>query len=223
MLTNRISATDAFAHTNADVVLTESLDSVTLSAVSPALRRPGVPPVDSDNDDDGGDPAGEKCGQVLAALSAYLDGELDNEDDETITAHLRHCSDCSEAYNAIQAADRIVEREWRDDAPLPSPFEKQKRLDAIMDALPPAIQTEPDFAPRRVHARARWMRFATGAAMITLLFLLLGSSYSLGYRQGQRAATAGTPSATLASTLFLPAPSPPSPLVSTHKIRPRQW
>lgn len=222
MLTNRISANDAFAHTNADVALTESLDSVMLSVVSPALRRPGVPPVNSDNDDDGGDPAGEKCGQVLAALSAYLDGELDDEENETITAHLRHCSDCSEAYNAMQAADTIVQREWRDDAPLPSPFERQKRLDALMDALPPVAQPEPDFAPRRVHARARWMRFATGAAVITLLFLLLGSSYSLGYRQGQRSTVVGTSFSPPVFSLFQPPSPPASPPIVTRKIRPRQ-
>ena len=78
----------------------------------------------------------------------------------------------------------MIQREWRD-APLPSASEMRFALDSIMDALPPVPNAPPVFAPRRIHARFRWMRFATGIASIIALLGLLWSTYRFGFTQGR--------------------------------------
>jgi len=130
----------------------------------------------------GGDDA---CEFVSVSLSAYQDGELDPESLQLIVSHLAHCPHCAAAFDALQSVDETLEREWRDSAPLPSSSQFARSLDSIMDALPSEPAPTPVFAPKRVHARVRWTRFATGVAGLFAFGSLLWSSYRLGYQQGQ--------------------------------------
>jgi len=130
----------------------------------------------------GGDDA---CAFVSVNLSAYQDGELDPDSLKLIVSHLAHCPNCAAAFDALQEVDETLEREWRDSAPLPSSSQFASALDAIMDALPDEPVATPVFAPKRIHARVRWTRFATGVAGLCAFGSLLWSSYRLGYQQGQ--------------------------------------
>ena len=109
--------------------------------------------------DRGGDDA---CEFVSVNLSAYQDGELDPDSLHLIVAHLAHCPHCADAFDALQSIDETLEREWRDSAPLSSSSQFARSLDSIMDALPNEPAPIPTFAPKRVHSRVRWTRFATG-------------------------------------------------------------
>ncbi len=133
-----------------------------------------------------GNPAGHggNCRRGVETLSAYLDGELDSDSQAEVADHLNNCPQCADAFDALLATDRMIQREWRD-APLPSASEMRFALDSLMDALPPLPAAAPEFAPRRVHARVRWMRFATGIASVIALLGLLWSSYRLGFTQGR--------------------------------------
>ena len=130
----------------------------------------------------GGDDA---CEFVSVNLSAYQDGELDPDSLNLIVSHLTHCPHCAAAFDALQSVDETLEREWRDSAPLPSSSQFAHALDAILKALPDEPAAAPTFAPKRVHARVRWTRFATGVAGLFAFGSLLWSSYRLGYQQGQ--------------------------------------
>ena len=127
---------------------------------------------------------GGNCRRGIETLSAYLDGELDSDSQAEVANHLNNCPQCADAFDALLATDRMIQREWRD-APLPSASEMRFALDSIMDALPPLPVAPPAFAPRRIHAKARWMRFATGIAGVIALLGLLWSSYRLGFAQGR--------------------------------------
>lgn len=130
----------------------------------------------------GGDDA---CDFVSVNLSAYQDGELDSDSLKLIVSHLAHCPNCADAFDALQSVDETLEREWRDSAPLPSSSRFARSIDSIMDALPDEPAVAPAFAPKRIHARVRWTRFATGVAGLFAFGSLLWSSYRLGYQQGQ--------------------------------------
>lgn len=129
----------------------------------------------------GGDDA---CEFVSVNLSAYQDGELDPDTLKLIVSHLAHCPSCAAELDALQAVDETLEREWRDSAPLPSSSQFARSIDAIMDALPGEPAAAPAFAPKRIHAKVRWTRFATGVAGAFAFGSLLWSSYRLGYQQG---------------------------------------
>lgn len=131
----------------------------------------------------GGDDA---CEFVSVNLSAYQDGELDPDSLKLIVSHLTHCPNCAASFDALQSVDETLEREWRDSAPLPSSSQFARSLDSIMEALPNEPAVTPAFAPKRVHARVRWTRFATGVAGLFAFGSLLWSSYRLGYQQGQQ-------------------------------------
>ncbi len=173
----------------------------------------------------GGDDA---CAFVSVSLSAYQDGELDSDSLRIVLSHLSRCPHCVSELDALQTADESLEREWRDSAPLPSSCQFKLSVDAIMDALPPAVDAPKAFAPRRVHARARWTRFAAGAAGMFAFGTLLWSSYRLGYQQGQQKSAlpaSANPNASPASQLFpvsffsmtaRPAASSHFPTVSSH-------
>ena len=146
---------------------------------SPAGRaNPAFPGTDTPAEFGGG------CKRGMETLSAYLDGELDSDSRAEVANHLNSCPQCADAFDALLATDRMIQREWRD-APLPSASETRFALDAILDALPPLPDAPPVFAPRRIHAKARWMRFATGVAGVIALLGLLWSSYRLGFTQGR--------------------------------------
>src|SRR5579862_993119 len=100
------------------------------------------------------------CDFVIANLCAYLDSELDPDLQKTVENHLANCTGCGEALNSIEDYDRQLTREWRDSAPLPSSFAFDQAVDAVMAALPATPAHAAAFHPRRVHSRARWMRFA---------------------------------------------------------------
>ena len=127
---------------------------------------------------------GGQCRRGIETLSAYLDGELDSDSQAEVANHLNNCPQCADAFDALLATDRMIQREWRD-APLPSASEMRFALDSIMGALPPLPDAPPVFAPRRMHARFRWMRFATGIASIIALLGLLWSTYRFGFAQGR--------------------------------------
>jgi hypothetical protein len=136
-----------------------------------------------------GNASHEGCDLVTEKLSAYQDGELDAEQTRLVAAHVGKCARCADIFDAIRATDETLEREWRDSAPLPSSLQFMQAVDNVMAALPPVPVQTPAFTPRRIHARARWMRFATGMAGVVILFASLWSSYQIGYAHGRRSAT----------------------------------
>jgi|SRR5579871_2061624 len=158
----------------------------------PDSATPGVPPTgDSGGGDDHNGDGNEACALVAVNLSAYQDDELDPDQQQVVEAHLSHCPKCAALLANIRETDTLIEREWRENAPLPSSLEHRNAIDAIMDALPAAPAVEPTFAPKRVHSKARWVRFSTG---LTGLLALLGSSYCLGYVHGRTSRfTSSTP------------------------------
>lgn len=187
-----------------------------------------VPPTPNSGDD-WEDRDRESCRLVSVSLSAYLDGELDPEQTQLINKHLNQCADCAAMLQAMEETDEIIEREWREGAPLPSSSQFRHSIDDIMDALPTAQAETPVFAPKRVHSRTRWMRFATGMSGVILFGGMLWSSYRLGYSQGRQSTLNPSPtapagsrfpvrpvsmfafrSASLAPPLDDPLPSPPS-------------
>ena len=147
-----------------------------------AFPIPGATPAFPETDNKPG--FGGGCRRGIETLSAYLDGELDSDSQTEVANHLNNCPQCADAFDALLATDRMIQREWRN-APLPSASEMRFALDSIMDALPPVPAAPPVFAPRRVHARFRWMRFATGIASIIALLGLLWSTYRFGFAQGR--------------------------------------
>ena len=167
-----------------------------------------VPPVFGDGDGYDGDEGGnEACRLVAVNLSAYLDGELDADQQRVVEAHLDHCAQCTAALDTLEITDTLIEREWRDNAPLPSSSEVKSSIDSIMAALPPAPVSTPEFAPKRVHAKARWMRFSTGLAGIIAFAAMLGSSYRMGYVNGR---TSSQPAFTPSPSYENPTPRPAS-------------
>ena len=160
----------------------------------------------------GGDDA---CEFVSVNLSAYQDGELDPDSLKLIVSHLAHCPHCAAELDALQAVDETLEREWRDSAPLPSSSRFAGSIDAIMDALPSEPAPTPVFAPKRIHARVRWTRFATGVAGLFAFGSLLWSSYRLGYQQGERNSVSrypgSIPTNTGASPMRISTPCPSWP------------
>ncbi|HZO90632.1 MAG TPA: zf-HC2 domain-containing protein [Chthonomonadaceae bacterium] len=160
----------------------------------PSVTFAVVPPTDiAVGRNGGGDDA---CRLVQANLSAYQDNELDPDQRQKIEAHLAKCPECAAGLEALQRVDSLLEREWRECAPLPSSLEHKNPLDNIMAALPPTPAETPTFAPKRVHSRGRWMRFSTGLAGIIAFFSLLWSSYRLGYAHGRMSVAAASPSPT---------------------------
>jgi hypothetical protein len=174
----------------------------------------------------GGDDA---CEFVSVNLSAYQDGELDPDSLKLIVSHLAHCPHCAAAFDALQEVDETLEREWRDSAPLPSSSQFAASIDSIMDSLPSEPAATPVFAPKRIHARVRWTRFATGVAGLCAFGSLLWSSYRLGYQQGQlnkvsrypgsMPANSGT--SLMPASFFIPAsqPSPSARFASSSSRR----
>ncbi len=132
------------------------------------------------DDWDGGDP----CTRIQAQLSDYADDELNDPQQRFVESHLSNCPKCAAMLNAIFETDDVLLREWRENSPLPSSLDRSRALDNIMDALPSLPESQSVFAPKRTHARARWMRFSTGIAGCAALFAMLYSSYRLGYEQG---------------------------------------
>ena len=170
------------------------------------------------------DPFSEACGLVQVNMAAYHDSELDEDTYRAVDTHIAHCNRCSAMLSAMQETDRLIEWEWREYQPLPSSSEVSLSIDNIMSALPPAADAAPQFAPKRIHSRARWMRFSTGVVGILVLFSLLWTSYKLGYSRGTQITNyEAQPSDTL-STSFSSAQSasvgstePPSDISSSIK------
>ena len=138
----------------------------------------------SHKNDDNSQP--EACQIVAVSLSSYLDAELDQDQDDMIENHLNHCNDCNFLLEAMIATDSQIQREWRENTPLPSSRQVQSSIDSIMEALPQAPSKEPLFAPKRVHARARWTRFAAGLTGVFSLIGLPCATYFMGYQNGKR-------------------------------------
>jgi hypothetical protein len=115
----------------------------------------------------------DACRLVMANLSAYLDNELDPDQERVIEGHLSQCAECASNLSALRTTDRLLQREWRGSAPLPSSLDFKQSVDAIMAALPPVPGEQTPFAPKRVHSRARWMRFSTGLAGVIAFFAML--------------------------------------------------
>jgi hypothetical protein len=146
---------------------------------------PPIPPVGGGGDR-GKEMGSEACDLVVANLSAFQDGELDPDQQRVIEAHLHKCDYCASVFAAIKTTDMALEREWREGAPLPSSLEVKVAIDSIMEALPPVPAPAPQFEPKRVHARTRWMRFATGMTGGFALVGMLMSSYAIGFANGRK-------------------------------------
>lgn len=154
----------------------------------------GPPPIftNGGNNNTGGpgddpDPVSDACRLVLVNLSAYQDGELDSDTLIVVEAHIAKCDYCSAILDTMIETDEMVEREWREYSPLPSSFGVKHAVDNIMAQLPAVPDAPHEFAPKRVHARLRWMRFSTGVMSIVALFSMLWTSYRLGFAQGKEA------------------------------------
>jgi hypothetical protein len=149
----------------------------------------------------------EACRLISVNLAAYIDNELDPDQADLVTQHLNGCTGCAALLDTMERTDETIEREWRESAPLPSSSQFRQSIDSIMDALPPAPAQSDGFAAKRVHARTRWMRFATGMSGFILAAGALWSSYNIGYSQGRNSARR--------SSIALPAGSRYIPGIST--------
>ena len=127
------------------------------SSASPQPHSPSVPLTDGDNTEDhikkgsdrGSNMGNNSCELIIANLSAFQDGEMDQEEARRITLHLGTCSRCAGIFAVIQETDEILEREWRNSAPLPSSLRYQKSIDCIMNSLPLQPEMDVAFASRR--------------------------------------------------------------------------
>ena len=148
----------------------------------------GPPPGFTSGGGNGGsDPFHEACSLVSVNLAAYQDGELDQDTYEAVDTHIAHCNRCSAMLFSLQETDILIEREWREYPPLPSPSEVKQSIDNIMSNLPVAAEAPQEFSPKRIHAKVRWMRFSTGfMEFLVALFSLLWTSYKLGFTQGMQ-------------------------------------
>lgn len=198
---------------------------------SPTSILPPTPGVGG-NDIRGTEMSRDACDLVIANLPAYQDGELDIDQQRLVENHLTKCPQCAAVMEAIQATDRILEREWQDDAPLPSSLEFTQAVNNIMAALPPVPAHSATVKPRRVHARTRWMRFATGISGFFALFGMLWTSYTVGYYNGRKnlaqlSSTTVSPVMPLphsflsVSTASLSSNGPPGTSASIRDLRPR--
>jgi hypothetical protein len=160
----------------------------------PLFTAPGMPsvfapvPPTSDAGWDPSDREPEACRLVSVNLSAYLDNELDPDQAQLIANHLGTCAGCAALLDAMEEADEAIQREWREDTPLPSSSQFKQSIGSIMDALPPAPVDAEKLATKRVHARTRWTRFATGMTGVILAAGMLWSSYRIGYAHGRSSA-----------------------------------
>jgi anti-sigma factor RsiW len=155
-------------------------NSLPSGLTQPAMQPLSVVPRDEQND----------CLWVAENLSAYLDEALDPATLRRFEKHIGDCLRCAADLKMFLEKDRLIQREWRQTAPLPSSSQVRQSVDAIMDALPPAPEVPATFASKRVHARARWMRFSTGLTGLLAFFGMLWSSYRLGYLHGQKSVVA---------------------------------
>ncbi len=179
----------------------QAADNTTFSVVMPTSgMSPSSVSVLEADDVDGGDP----CTRIQMQLSDYADDELNTPQQRFVESHLSNCPKCAAMLNAIFETDDLLLREWRDDSPLPSSLDRNRTLDNIMDALPPLPETQPVFAPKRLHARARWMRFSTGIAGCVALFAMLYSSYRLGYEHALRRSPSVSTSSVSRASLEIP-------------------
>jgi hypothetical protein len=144
-----------------------------------------VPPNTTFGGGSGSHGGNDACRLVMANLSAYLDNELDPDQERVIEGHLSQCAECASNLVALQTTDRLLQREWRDSSPLPSSLHFKQSVDAIMASLPPVPGEQTAFASKRVHSRARWMRFSTGLAGVVAFLAMLWSSYRIGYAHGR--------------------------------------
>lgn len=131
------------------------------SSNSPQPHSPSVPLTDGDNTEDairkgydrgsdmGNDIGNNSCEQIIVKLSAFQDGELDHEEFRRVTLHLGKCSRCAGIFAMIQETDEILEREWRNSAPLPSSLRYTQSIDTIMDSLPLLPDIDVVLASRR--------------------------------------------------------------------------
>ena len=154
--------------------------------------------------DEGSDEDGSGCLWFVERLSAFQDGELEISETVAVADHLDVCDRCSRIFAALQSTDNLLEREWRMSAPLPSSLQCDQAIDAIMAALPGLQQVAPSFPNRRVHARSRWMRFATGIVSAVALLASLWASYHLGYVQGRQCSLSNHTHEILTNSLTTP-------------------
>lgn len=150
------------------------------------------------------------CDYVADNVSSYVDAELSPLTIQQIANHLNICPNCAKMAAEVSRVGLALEREWSDNAPLPSSLEVEFALDAIMDALPPVH--EASLAPTHGDSPriARWGRFTTGFVGGALFVASLWSSYQVGFWQG-RASSFAPP------TLHQPLPASPSPAPPPYK------
>lgn len=134
----------------------------------------------------------EACRLVLVNLSAFLDDELDADQQVVIERHLVQCSACSAHLADMEETDGYLEREWRDNAPLPSSSQFKHSIDSIMDAIPQTPAKQAEFMSKRVHSKTRWMRFATGMTGAVVFGGMLWGSYQVGYENGRSSGSNGS-------------------------------
>src|SRR5579862_10028678 len=119
---------------------------------------PGGPAGSPPNNSGGGsgddhNPFNEACNLVLVNLAAYQDGELDPDTFNLVDDHASRCTRCSAVLSSMQELDRQIQREWRENSPLPTSFQLQRSVDSIMAQLPQEPAAQPEYTPKRVHAR----------------------------------------------------------------------
>src|SRR5262249_37298939 len=137
-----------------------------VAPVRPASAFAFLPPNSVSGGRNGGSGGGhgerEAGKRNIESLSDYVDNEVTPDQRRVIESHLIRCPHCADVLDALQTTDEMLEREWRESAPLPSSMELQQAVDSIMAALPPVPEQSATFAPKRVHSKTRWMRFSTG-------------------------------------------------------------
>ncbi len=163
------------------------------SASEDLTRIPGFPGTDTPDFQSDSPQSHAPCRRAEVYLSAYLDRELDTETTQALENHLVSCPNCMALKNELIETDESLRREWQQSLPLPSlslSSRETAAISRILASLPPDPVSS--FAPRRIHARARWMRFSAGVVGFIALLCLLWSGYRAGYAQVRSEGRVGT-------------------------------
>ncbi len=144
------------------------------------------------------------CDYVAENVSGYVDAELNPQAIQQIANHLNNCPNCAKIVAEVERVGLVLEREWSDNAPLPSSLEVEFALDSIMDALPPIYEPSRSSKHGDTPHVTRWVRFTTGFVGGALFVTSLWSSYQVGFWQGRASYFAP-------ATLHQPLPTAPTP------------
>ncbi len=101
-----------------------------------------------------------KCSQTQARWAAYLDRALDERERQQVADHVRDCRPCESEYQALLAAESVLQRYARNRVRAPAGL-----VDRLMEKL--------DAAPRPSIVRELWKLAAVAAVMLVVFGVIV--------------------------------------------------